>query len=226
MGPKKRAEVPALTRWFNTMVGQKAFVKTFGNEIVIQAKDVYLMPDLTQLASKPEAKKEDPISKMARSTMSFDDVKKLYMLQRPFNPDFGKDFWPMFDAAGYECFAVDFKYPEDYAADGRIFMVENGINGFVNRGDSAKRNVFVVLNIFEKEKFYHIRGAAIIRGNREINNGEIPFALKDVSDAEEYDFKFIDTSSDEGKADFISRFCPTDASVWGGAEIFNRIHLK
>jgi glutathione S-transferase len=224
-GPKKRTELAALTRWFNTMLAQKAAVKTFGAEIAIQAKDVHLMPDLTNLASaKPVVDKEDPIAKMARSPMHLDNIKKLYCQARPFNPEFGVEFWPQFDAEGWECFEVIFKYPEDYPVEKKLFMAENGINGFINRGESAKRNVFIVLNMFEKDGHFHIHGAGIIRGNREINGGkEIPVPLAAVADAEEYNFNYIDVSNDEGKAKFISAFCAADVN---GAEILNRIHLK
>lgn len=224
MGPKRRTELSALTRWFNTVFGQKAFLKVFGAEIAIQDKDVYLMPDLTAAPKAAEVKKEDPIAKMPKSPMHLDTIKKLYCLARPFNPDFAKDFWPQFDAAGYECFQVDFKYPEDFPVEKKLFMAENGINGFITRGEQAKKHVFVVLNIFEKDGFFNVRGAAIIRGSREVNGDkEIPYALADVSDAEEYTFTPIDVSNDEGKAKFIKLFCPVD---WEGAEILNRIHLK
>jgi len=224
-GPKKRTELVALSRWFTTIFAQKALVKTFGAEIALQAKDVHLMPDLTALASaKPVVAKEDPIAKMPRSSMHLDNVKKLYCQARPFNPTFNEEFWPIFDAEGWECFEVAFKYPEDFPVEKKLFMAENGINGFINRGESAKRNVFLVLNMYEKDGFFNIRGAGIIRGNREVNSGKvIPHALAEVSDAEEYDFTYIDTSNDAGKAKFISLFCPETID---GAEILNRIHLK
>lgn len=224
MGPKKRSEVPALTRWFNTVMGQKCAAKVFGAEINIQAKDVCLMPDLLAVAAKPEVKKDDPIAKMARSAMHLDTIKKLYCMARPYNVDFGTEFWPQFDAEGYQLFQVDFKYPEDFPVEKKLFMCENGINGFITRGESAKKNVFIVLNIFENNGCFNVKGAGIVRGNREIDGArEIPFALADVSDAEEYSFTYIDSSTDEGKAKFLAAFCAPDME---GKEILNRVHLK
>lgn len=217
MGPKKRSELVALTRWFNTVMQQKNVVKVVA-EFTIQEKDVWLMPDLT-IAAKPEPKKEDPISKMAKSAMNLDNIKKLYCLARPFNPDFEKDFFPIFDAEGWELYKVTFKYNKDEWT--KLHMCENGVNGFINRAEACKRNSFVVLNVSQVGEYFHVHGAAIVRGNREINGGaEIPFVFASVSDAEEYAWEYVPM---EKKAEFVKLFCAENID---GNEIVNRIHLK
>lgn len=222
MGPKKRVEVSALTRWFNTVSGQKAFLKTFG-EATIQAKDVYLMPDLTQPA-KPEPKKEDPLAKLPRSSMILDNIKKLYCMERPFNPAFATEFWPQFDAEGWSLYEVEYKYPEDYPVEKKLFMAENGINSFAQRAEPAKRNVFCVLNMFEKNGQFNIKGAALVRGTAEIDAGrEFPQALCDVSSADEFSWKRLEVN-DANKAEFIKNFCADDETF--GSPVLLRTHIK
>ena len=61
------------------------------------------------------------------------------------------------DAAGFVCFAVDFKYPEDYAADGRIFMVENGINGFLVKDEFEFSSI-----LYDLEKLKHFSRKKVV----------------------------------------------------------------
>lgn len=222
-GPKKRTELAALTRWFNTVSGQKALLKTLG-AATIQAKDVHLMPDLT-VAAKPEVKKDDPIAKLPRSTMSLDAIKKLFCMARPFNPEFATEFWPQFDAAGWLLYEVEFKYPDDFPVEKKLYMAENGVNSFSQRMDTVKKNVFCTLHTFVKDGHFNIKGAAIVRGTPEIDAGRAtPQACADVADAEEYSWKLLNPASEADKAEFIKNFCAIDETY--GSEIVLRTHIK
>lgn len=216
-GPKKRTELASLYRLFITINGQKA-AKRVLEPVTVAEKDAWVMPDLTQQKAE---KVVDPMSTLPKSETNLDSVKKLFGLEQPYNPAFATEVWNGFDYAGYTFYEVDFKYNADEWE--KEFLCENGVNGFLNRGEGSKKYVFLVLNQTLVGKFYHINGAAIVRGSPDFNAGEIPEALKSCGDAEEYAWNKIDVTTDEGKKKFLARFM-TDS--FGGNPVLKRFQLK
>jgi len=223
LAQKKRQELASVYRLFTTVMGQKQ-VKKIVAEYTIMDKDVYLMPDMAALAAKPAEKVVDPMSAVPKSTVNLDSVKKLFGLSRPWNPEFPTEVWNEFDYEGYTFYQIDFKYNADEWE--KEHMCENGVAGFINRGESAKKYVFIVLNMTKVGDFYHVNGAGIIRGSPEFNKSETderPVCLRTVGDAEEYSFKQIDVTNDAGKKEFLKHFCAEEVN---GNAVLNRFQLK
>lgn len=176
------------------------------------------MPDLTNMKAE---KVVDPMSVLPKSTTNLDSVKKLFGLEQPFNKAFATEVWNDFDYDGYTFYKVDFKYNADEW--NKDFLCENGVSGFLNRGESAKKYVFLVLNMTKNGDWYHINGAAIVRGNKEFNNKEIPVCLASCGDAEEYSWEPMDVSTQEGKDKFLSYFM---TETYGGNPVLKRFQLK
>lgn len=213
LGPKMQKQLSGVTRWFNTVMGQVNVRKVVAAP-VLQTEDVFIPAELSAAPPKKVARVVNPLDELPKSDMKLDDIKRLYCMKRPFNPDFDKEFWPLFDAEGWSIMTLEFKYKDDWEKD---FMAENMINGFINRSEAARRYCMGVLNLYFDGKYYQAKGAYLVRGKG------VPAVLSDVSDFDEYEPVVLDASKQEDRDLWISLLC---ADKVNGFDIVSRHMLK
>jgi len=137
----------------------------------------------------PKPKVKNPIDLLPASPMQLDSVKKILFSQRPWNPDFFKDFWPNFDAQGYSIWHADYQYNHENRV---YFMTCNLLGGFLQRCDDARRyalGVMVLAGNDEDAPPFEISGVWIFRGL------EVPREMKDNPDSEYYTFSKLDSNN-------------------------------
>ena len=222
-GPVVQEMLPSLTRFFLTVVNQPNVAAIVG-KVELSTKDSYIEAPKPLPTEEDKPKKAEkvvnPIDELPKSTMKIDDVKRIWSMARPYNPEFftgAEGFWTYFDKEGWSLYAVDYKYPEDWDKD---YVADNQLVGFINRSEAVKKYGFAVMNLFKQaDGNFNAKGAWILRGKEE------GFALLDESAAEneEYNFVKLNPDSEEDRKKFENLLC---AETIDGQDIIFRRALK
>eukprot|EP00456_Euglypha_rotunda_P050563 TRINITY_DN406_c0_g1_i6.p1 TRINITY_DN406_c0_g1~~TRINITY_DN406_c0_g1_i6.p1 ORF type:complete len:154 (+),score=24.69 TRINITY_DN406_c0_g1_i6:114-575(+) len=142
--------------------------------------------------------------------MNLDANKKILFSQRPYNPEFFKDFWPNFDAQGYSIFFQNY----NYNSENRVyFMTCNLMGGFLQRCDEIRKYALGVLLLAgnsEDAPPFEVSGVWIFRGP------EVPQGMKDNPDSEYYTFTKLDSNNKEHRAKVESWFFADQVQTGSG----------
>jgi elongation factor 1-gamma len=156
------------------------------------------LPD--DLGEEPKPKGKNPLDLLPASSMNLDALKKVLFSQRPWNPDFFKEFWPNFDAQGYSIWFQNY----NYNSENRVyFMTCNLMGGFLQRCDEIRKyalGVVLLAGNNEDAPPFEVSGVWVFRGN------EIPQGMKDNPDSEYYTFTKLDHNKKEDRAKVESWF--------------------
>jgi len=172
--------------------------------------------------SDPKPKGKNPLDLLPASPMHLDTIKKLLFSQRPWNPDFFKEFWPQFDAQGYSIYFSSYNYNHENRV---YFMTCNLIGGFLQRCDELRRyglGVMVLAGNDEENPPFEVSGVWIFRGL------EIPREMKENPDSEYYTFHRLDNNNTDDRAKVETFFFADDvpASKGGKLKVLERRFFK
>jgi len=172
--------------------------------------------------SDPKPKGKNPLDLLPASPMHLDTNKKLLFSQRPWNPDFFKEFWPQFDAQGYSIYFSDYNYNHENRV---YFMTCNLIGGFLQRCDELRRyglGVMILAGNDEENPPFEVSGIWIFRGL------EIPREMKENPDSEYYTFHRLDNNNADDRAKVETFFFADDvpASKGGKLKVLERRFFK
>jgi elongation factor 1-gamma len=158
--------------------------------------------------AKPKAK--NPLDLLPASSMNLDATKKILFSQRPYNPEFFKDFWPNFDAQGYSIFFQNY----NYNSENRVyFMTCNLMGGFLQRCDEIRKYALGVLLLAgnsEDAPPFEVSGVWIFRGP------DVPQGMKENPDSEYYTFTKLDPNSKEDRQKVESWFFAEQVQTGAG----------
>jgi elongation factor 1-gamma len=176
--------------------------------------------DPAEEAPKPKAK--NPLDLLPASTMSLDAEKKNLFSQRPWNPDWFKTFWNIFDAQGYSIYFATYNYNHENRV---YFMTCNLVGGFLQRCDDVRRyglGVVVLAGNDEDAPPFEVSSVWIFRGQN------VPQEMKDNPDSEYHTFNKLDASkpADRQKVEtfFFSETVP--GTKGGSLKVLERRFLK
>jgi elongation factor 1-gamma len=159
------------------------------------------LEDALEAERAAEAKRRNVLDELPPSKLVLDDVKRLYFKEKPYYRGFWNEFWGgLWDPAGYCCYYSDYKFQNENVLS---FMTGNGVGGFLQRLDKARKYMWGVLNIScvnEDTPPYYITGAWIFRGP------DIPAEMKECSDAELYNWTRLDLSKESDRKILMDEF--------------------
>jgi len=161
----------------------------------------------------PKPKGKNPLDLLPASSMHLDSVKKLLFSQRPWNPDFFKEFWPQFDAQGYSIYFASYNYNNENRV---YFMTCNLIGGFIQRCDELRRyamGVMVLAGNDEEAPPFEVSGVWIFRGL------EIPHEMKDNPDSEYYTFTRLDNNNADDRTKVETFFFGDEVPAQKGGKL-------
>jgi len=172
--------------------------------------------------SDPKPKGKNPLDLLPASSMHLDTIKKLLFSQRPFNPDFFKEFWPQFDAQGYSIYFSSYNYNHENRV---YFMTCNLIGGFLQRCDELRRyglGVMVLAGNDEDAPPFEVSGVWVFRGL------DVPREMKENPDSEYYTFTRLDNNNADHRAKVETFFFSDDvpASKGGKLKVLERRFFK
>lgn len=216
-----RKQFRNVTRYFKTMVNQKAFQAVTG-PVVLCTERIKLAPSAKK-EKKPKAeKKETPKKKEAApveeepkpkpksktellppTTMPIDNWKRFYS-NNDTKPDAMNWLWENLDESGYSFWKVEYKYNDELT---RLFMTNNLIGGFFARLERARKYAFGNLLTLGKDDDNMIWGYFMVRGK------EIPEEVMDAADFESYEWTAVDHKDAKAKAEI------EDCFAWEGPSL-------
>merc|ERR1719188_238164 len=135
-------------------------------------------------------KEKDPFAAMPKGNWDMDDFKRFYS-----NNDEDKSvpyFWEKFDKENFSIWRCDYKYNDELTM---VFMSCNLIGGMFQRLDKLRKNAFSSVCLFGENNNSTISGIWVWRGH------DLAFELSPdwQIDYTSYDWKKLDTNSDETK---------------------------
>jgi len=149
---------------------------------------------------EPKPKVKNPLDTLPASSMNLDACKKILFSQRPWNPDFFKEFWPIFDSQGYSIYFQNY----NYNSENRVyFMTCNLMTGFIQRCDDIRKyalGVLILAGNSEDAPPFEVSGIWVFRGP------EVPQGMKENPDSEYYTFTKLDPNSQADRAKVESWF--------------------
>lgn len=159
--------------------------------------------DEDEEAEKKEKKPPNPLDLLPPSkTMSMDAWKRVYS-----NEDTKTVavpwFWENFDPEGFSVWFCRYKF--DIEAT-QVFMVANGLTGFIQRLDPLRKYGFGSLIIFGEQKPFEIAGMFIFRGV------DIPKEMRDCDDFELYEWTKADLVTQK---EMVNEFLTWEGSFMG-----------
>jgi len=159
------------------------------------------LEDAMEAERAAESKRRNVLDDIPPSKLVLDDAKRLYFKEKPYYRGFWDEFWGgLWDPAGYCCYYSDYKFQDENKLS---YMTGNGVGGFLQRLDKARKYMWGVLNIScvnEDTPPYYITGAWIFRGT------EIPAEMRDCPDAEYYNWTRLDLSKESDRKVLMDEF--------------------
>lgn len=128
-------------------------------------------------------KKPNPLDFLPKSSMVFDEWKRVYSNAKDIKQQAMPWLWQNFDQAGYSMWICDYKYNNECE---KLFMTCNLIGGWIQRLDKLRKYGFGSICIFGNEPNLEVSGAWIFRGP------DIPQEMKETDDCEHYVWKKVD----------------------------------
>ncbi|KAF9962286.1 hypothetical protein BGZ72_008421 [Mortierella alpina] len=227
-----RKEIPAVTRWFTTVVNQPNFKAVAGDFTLCETALKFTPPkkDAKEKKPKEEKPKEEKKPKAkepeAEAEESFEDVpkpkSKLELLpaakmpldewKRQYSnndtPVAMKWLWENIDlTADYSIWKVDYKYNDELT---KLYMSNNLAGGLMNRLERARKYAFGCLVVAGEDNANIITGYFIVRGNAE----EMIEEVTDAADYESYNWVKVTDVNDEEKKK-IDQVFAWDGSIEG-----------
>merc|ERR1711902_399294 len=137
-----------------------------------------------------EPKKADPFEKMPKGSFDLEEWKRFYSNND--EPESVAWFWEHFDHENYSIWRGDYKYNDELTM---VFMSCNLIGGMFQRLDKLNKNAFASVCLFGENNNSTISGIWVWRGH------DLAFELSPdwQIDYTSYDWKKLDTNSDETK---------------------------
>ncbi|KKK14188.1 hypothetical protein ARAM_003578 [Aspergillus rambellii] len=212
-----RADHPAFSRWYQTIINQPAFAAVVTPVLVEEAikytppkkeekpkKEAAPAPAAAAAAApaeeeeKPEKKAKHPLEALGKPTLILDDWKRCYS-----NEDTRSTampwFWQHFNAEEYSLWRVDYKYNEELKL---TFMANNLIGGFNARLEASRKFLFGCQGVYGANYACVIKGVFMVRGQ------DFKPAFDVAPDWESYDFIKLDHTKEE------DRKCLEDCWSW------------
>jgi len=121
--------------------------------------------------------------------MSIDATKRAFFSEKPFNPNFFKDFWTKFDPEGFSVYTITYKNDSENTV---LFKTSNCVSGFIQRAEEVRKYAMGVVNVYgknEEDNLFKINGSWIFRGT------DIPAEMKSCDDFEFYAFTKVDPTN-------------------------------
>jgi len=215
--PQTRKPYPNVNRWFTTVVNQPNVAAVVGSVQLCEKagggeggkggkggdkggkkqekkkeKKVSEPAEEEEVLALPEMpkKEKDPFAAVPKGNFDFDDFKRFYS-----NNDEEKSipyFWEKLDKENYSIWRCDYKYNDELTM---VFMSCNLIGGMFQRLEKLRKNAFASVCLFGENNNSTISGIWVWRGH------DLAFELSPdwQIDYTSYDWKKLDTNSDETK---------------------------
>lgn len=156
-------------------------------EVKKEAKKEEKTDEEPQVEEKKEKKEVFPESKL-----DFDAFKKDFMNSTDRKAVLDKFFAGEYDANAFSIFYI--RYQKLDSEGKKLFMTENGRDGFLERAEPSRKYVFASLGIYGEEGDLETKGVWLWRGTK------IPtFFLEEHAQFEFYDKKQLDPSNEADK---------------------------
>ncbi|KAG0263236.1 hypothetical protein BG011_009071 [Mortierella polycephala] len=213
-----RKAIPAVTRWFTTIVNQANFKAVAGDFTFCETPIKYIAPKKDTKEKKPkeekpkeekkpkakepeveeelaqEAPKPRPKSKLEGlppAKMPLDEWKRQYSNSE--TPDAMKWLWENIDlTTDYSIWKVDFKYNDELTM---LYMSNNLAGGLLNRLELARKYAFGCLVVTGEDNANNITGYFIVRGVADEMIEEITYA----ADYDSYTWVKVNVDDEEKK---------------------------
>ncbi|PPJ51925.1 hypothetical protein CBER1_09368 [Cercospora berteroae] len=205
-----RAQHPAFTRWFETVVHQDIFTAVWGEYKFIDKAIPNTPPKVEKApkaekpkaapkaAAKPAADEEEeeaapapkpkhPLEALGRPTFVLDDWKRQYSNEETREVALPW-FWKNVNFEEYSLWQVDYKYNDELTM---TFMTSNLIGGFFARLEASRKYIFGAASVYGKTNDSIIKGAFLVRGQEALPAFEV------APDYESYSFTKLDPKKAE-----------------------------
>ncbi|KAG8795229.1 hypothetical protein FRC12_016870 [Ceratobasidium sp. 428] len=221
LGPKERAQYPAVVRLYETVVNHPTIAPIFGETKYAETPLQYVAPKKEKAPAPPpaapkapkekkpvekddddddepsapaEPKAKNPLDDLPKSNFNLEDWKRAYS-NMDTRGDAGslKWFYEKFDPAGFSIWRVDFKYNDELT---QVFMSSNQVGGFFNRLEASRKYLFGSVGVCGETNNSVISGVLILRG---LDHKPV---VDVAPDWESYEYKKIDLENPEDKAFF------------------------
>jgi len=155
--------------------------------------------------AEKEDKKANPLDALPKSTMVFDEWKRVYSNAKDTRADACTWFWKNLDKEGYSIWSCEYKYNNECE---KVFMTSNLIGGWIQRLDKLRKYAFGSLIIFGQEPTLEVAGIWVFRGQ------DPPQEMKETDDYEHYVWKKLDPN-DENTQKLVDDYWAWDGSLGG-----------
>lgn len=236
--PQFRAEIPNITRWWETVVNQAIYKEAVGEKKFIdeaikftppkkeEKKKEAPKPAAPKAEKKPAADEEEeedaapaepkakhPLDLLPKPTLILDDWKRKYS-----NEDTRTGalpwFWEHYKPEEYSLWKVDYKYNDELT---QIFMTSNLIGGFFNRLEASRKHLFGAMSVYGESNSSIVSGAFLVRGQEALPAFDV------APDWESYEFTKLDPTKAEDK-EFIENQWAWDKEYegkkWADGKVF------
>ncbi|KAF9184834.1 hypothetical protein BGZ51_003099 [Haplosporangium sp. Z 767] len=224
-----RKAIPAVTRWFTTIVNQANFKAIAGDFTLCETAVKYTAPkketkekkpkeEKPKEEKKPKAKEPEeeevaqeapkPKSKLELlppAKMPLDEWKRQYSNNE--TPVAMKWLWENIDlTTDYSFWKVDYKYNDELTM---LYMSNNLAGGLMNRLERARKYAFGCLVVTGEDNANAITGYFIIRGNADE-------MIEEVTDAADYDsYTWVKVNVDDEEKKKIDQVFAWEGTVDG-----------
>ena len=213
----------AISTWWEKFSREANVVKRMGNVVACVKTIKPLFPKKDEAkkdapkaaAAKPaeEKKKEgDPLDELAPSTFVLNDFKDFFLNCGDKAGAGMKHFFEKYDNAGYCIYFVHYDKVE--GEGDKLFLMQNMMNGFLQRIDHFRKHTFSMTTILGDEPNLDIEGVWMFRGKG------IPAQMIEHPQFEYYDKKELDVSKPEDRKLITDFWCAkADESVINGKKV-------
>ncbi|KAL4988990.1 hypothetical protein BDW68DRAFT_157644 [Aspergillus falconensis] len=199
---KVRADYPAVTRWYQTIIDQPAFKAVVENPVLIDEAIKYTPPKKEEKPKKeavpaaaatpaaeedkPAPKPKHPLEALGKPTLILDDWKRQYS-----NEDTRSVampwFWQNYKPEEYSLWKVNYKYDNELKL---TFMANNLIGGFHARLEASRKYLFGCQGVYGENYACVNRGVFLVRGQEALPAFDV------APDYESYDFIKLDHTNE------------------------------
>jgi len=157
-------------------------------------------------------KKPNVLDSLPKSSMIFDEWKRVYSNAKDTRGSAMPWLWEHFDKEGYSLWISDYKYNNECE---KVFMTCNLIGGWIQRLDKLRKYGFGSLCIFGTEPNLEVSGAWIFRGPN------IPEEMTFTDDSEHYTWRKCDPN-DAATRELFNDYFSWDGTFGGTNKQFNQ----
>ncbi|KAG0359444.1 hypothetical protein BC939DRAFT_439283 [Gamsiella multidivaricata] len=226
-----RKTIPAVTRWFTTIVNQSNFKAIAGEFTLCETAAKFAPPKKDTKEKKPKEEKpkeekkpkakepeEEPeetfedapkpkskLDLLPAAKMPLDEWKRQYSNND--TPVAMKWLWENIDlSADYSIWKVDYKYNDELT---KLYMSNNLAGGLMNRLERARKYAFGCLVVAGEDNANIITGYFIVRGNADE-------MIEEITDAADYDsYTWVKVNVDDAEKEKINQVFAWEGSIDG-----------